>query len=344
LKRNNKYRFTTRDLVTIAVLSALGGVLSTYVGYLGNLVNRMLGVPFGAGQFMAGLHVFWIVIAYGIIKKTGAGTITGILKGVVELLTGSTHGIVIVIVSAIQGAVYDAGMFGVKNKDNLPASYLSAGAAAASNVFVFQLLYLAAVPIEYIFLISILAFSSGIIFGGYFARATLDHLIRSNVVPEPKKVKVTRRRIYPNQVIALLFVGLFTVGAVYYFANVYTWLDEDGCRVIGDVDHPYTYKSTDFEDQEKTVSAELKGSYTYVAPKNYTGVPLSEIISRAGPKNETSKVIITGRDGYEADFSLSEIMNNDDILLIKEENGFRVVSPVHDGAYWVEQVVKIKVS
>jgi hypothetical protein len=37
-------------------------------------------------------------------------------------------------------------------------------------------------------------------------------------------------------------------------------------------------------------------------------------------------------------------MNNNDILLIREESGFRVVSPVHDGAYWVEQVVKIEVS
>ncbi|MCJ2532418.1 MAG: ECF transporter S component, partial [Candidatus Thermoplasmatota archaeon] len=90
---------STKDLVTIALLSALGGVLSTYVGYLGNLMNHIVGVPFGAGQFMAGLHVLWIILAIGITKKKGAGTVTGALKGVVELFTGSTHGIVIVVVS-----------------------------------------------------------------------------------------------------------------------------------------------------------------------------------------------------------------------------------------------------
>ena len=55
---------STRGIVTIAVLASLGGVLSTFVGYLGNLVNLALGVPFGAGQFMAGLHVFWLVVVH----------------------------------------------------------------------------------------------------------------------------------------------------------------------------------------------------------------------------------------------------------------------------------------
>ncbi|MCJ7607217.1 MAG: ECF transporter S component, partial [Thermoplasmata archaeon] len=94
----SRYYFTTKDLVTIALLSALGGVLSTYIGYLGNLVNHIFGVPFGAGQFMAGLHVIWIMLALAITAKKGAATTTGILKGVVELFMGGTHGIVIIVV------------------------------------------------------------------------------------------------------------------------------------------------------------------------------------------------------------------------------------------------------
>ena len=45
--------FVNRDLLIMAVLSGIGGVLSTYVGYLGNLLNRIFGVPFGAGQIFA---------------------------------------------------------------------------------------------------------------------------------------------------------------------------------------------------------------------------------------------------------------------------------------------------
>jgi ABC-type thiamin/hydroxymethylpyrimidine transport system permease subunit len=339
-----RYYFTTKELLIIAVLCALGGVLSTYIGYLGNLVNRLLGVPFGAGQFMAGLHVFWIVIAYGMIKKTGSATLTGFIKGFVEMLTGSTHGLVIVLVSGVQGLIYDTGMFGVKNKDNLAVCYLSAGIAAASNVFVFQALYLAAVPFGYILMIGVLAFSSGIIFGGYFGRATLDHLVRSNVIVLRKRIAPDRRRIYPNQVAALVFVGLFMVGAVYYYGNVYTWLESGGCEITGQVENPYTYYPSDFADQQVTITAELTGSYTHVAARNYTGVPLSEILECARPRNGTKDVAVVGKDGYEALFSLSELLVNGDIILVEEESGLRLVSPDHEGAYWVEQVVKIRVS
>jgi energy-coupling factor transport system substrate-specific component len=339
-----KYYLSTRDLLIIAVLSALGGVLSTYIGYLGNLVNRMLGVPFGAGQFMAGLHVFWIVIAYGLIKKTGSATLAGFVKGFVELLTGSTHGLVIVLVSGGQGLLYDAGMFGVKNKDNLAASYLSAGVASASNVFVFQVLYLAAVPSEYILLIGILAFSSGIIFGGYFGRTTLDHLLRSNIILPSRREGLDRRRIYPNQVMAIVFVSLFVVGAAYYYGNVYTWLDAEGCEISGAVDNPYTFIPSDFADQKITVRTELNGSYTHVEPRNYTGVPMAVILDHANPKIEARSVDVVGRDGYEVSFSLSELLSNTDIILEENEYELRLVSPHHDGAYWVSQVVKIRVS
>lgn len=62
-------RFSNRDLLVIAVLSGIGGVMSTYIGYLGNLLNNLLGVPFGAGQFVAGLHVF----CSGLLGQLGLG-------------------------------------------------------------------------------------------------------------------------------------------------------------------------------------------------------------------------------------------------------------------------------
>jgi amino acid permease len=60
--RRKEYYFSNRDLLVIAILSGIGGVMSTYVGYLGNLVNRLFGVPYGAGQFVSGLHVFWFTL------------------------------------------------------------------------------------------------------------------------------------------------------------------------------------------------------------------------------------------------------------------------------------------
>lgn len=68
-----KYYFSTRDLLTIAILASLGGVMSTYVGYVANVINRLVGVPFGAGQVVAGLHILWIVLILAITGKKGLG-------------------------------------------------------------------------------------------------------------------------------------------------------------------------------------------------------------------------------------------------------------------------------
>ena len=78
---------TTREIATIAVLASLGGTLSTFVGYLGNIINLSLGIPFGAGQFLAGLHVFWIVLIRTLVPRNTAGTSGGLLKGLIELFT-----------------------------------------------------------------------------------------------------------------------------------------------------------------------------------------------------------------------------------------------------------------
>ena len=76
-----RYYLSNRDLLVIAILSGIGGVMSTYVGYLGNLLNRIFGVPFGAGQFVSGLHIFWFILIAGLVRRPGAATAAGLLKG-----------------------------------------------------------------------------------------------------------------------------------------------------------------------------------------------------------------------------------------------------------------------
>ena len=351
------YRFSTRDLVTIAILSALGGVLSTYVGYLGNMVNRMVGVPFGAGQFMAGLHVFWMVVAYGLIRKTGSATACGLLKGVVEMLTGSTHGAVIVLVSLIQGGIFDGVMLVTRNKESKFPNYLGAGLAAASNVFVFQVLYLHAIPTIYILLITILAFCSGIIFGGYFGLSTLENLVKGGLTQRShasmgmdeegalgKEPIRKRRGATPEKILALVFVSLFVVGAVYYFADVYHIdADGEGLRLTGSLEDPYTFSMKDYESEVITIEAELQGSVTYVPPQNYTGVPLRKVLENATPMQNAGWVDVIGRDGYSATFAFDELMEEERVIVIEEGEKLRLIAGGFDGAYWVRDAVEVRV-
>jgi len=355
-----KYHFTTKDLVTIALLSALGGVLSTYIGYLGNMVNHIMGVPFGAGQFMAGLHVIWIMLALGVTKKKGAATATGILKGVVELFMGGTHGVVIVIVSAIQGIIPDLVLFSdrAKGERNAVMYSLAGGFSAASNVIVFQAFFFSGVPFLLIAMLVMLAAGSGIVFGGWLVLEMLESLEFTGIIPSKRKVAVDdpsfdervliqsrsrkRKSVIAVSVVALFLIA-FTVGAVYYFVFVFALPGGNTVQVWGMVENPFDFEYEEYLDARVTIEAELIGSVTHVAPRNYTGIPLRDILENACPLEGATVVRVIGSDGYYADFALPDVLIDDTLILIEEEDGFRLVAAEYEGAYWIELVVEIEV-
>jgi len=178
----SRYYFSTRDLLTMAVLAALGGVVSTYVNAIGDFFQAWLGFA-GTTQWAAGLHVLWLILAVGITRKQGAGTITGLLKGGVEFLSGNTHGVLVVIVDVVAGIVVDLVMLPfqrTRRSGAMTVAYCLAGSlAAASNVFVFQLF--AAVPADTLamgalFLVGGVAFASGVLLAGLLGQALLTAL------------------------------------------------------------------------------------------------------------------------------------------------------------------------
>jgi len=354
---DKEHFLSTKDLVTIALLSALGGGLSTYIGYLGNLVNRIVGVPFGAGQFMAGLHVIWIVLAVGITRKKGVGTVTGLIKGAVELFLGSTHGVVIVVVSLVQGILVDAVLFKDDTKENrdLIPYMIAGGVSASSNVFVFQAFFFSGVPIILILVLGMLAFGSGMIFGGYITLQMMDSLEHGGLIhgtekePVEAKSKNTKRSEkplyikYTSVIITILFLVAFTVGGVYYFTNVYQAPGSENVHIEGKVNNKYNFVYDDYKDQEITVRAELIGSVTHVPPKNYTGVPLNIVIDNAEPKSGVKEIEVVATDGYSAVFNITKIRNNDDIIITFNDGKYRVVAKGIDGSKWVEDVYEIKV-
>jgi energy-coupling factor transport system substrate-specific component len=345
---------STRDIVTIAILASLGGALSTFVGYLGNLVNLALGVPFGAGQFMAGLHVFWLVLIRVIVPKRGVGTAGGLLKGMIEMFTGSTHGIVIVVVSLVQGFIIDIAATVAGNNENPKDSsriiwWLGAGVASGVNVIVLQLFYFTGAPFLYIFVISILAISSGIIFAGYFAWETLEFLNDAGTITGFQSIKPAIQNNKPRSIAyrnlpAIVFVLFLTVGSIYYttnvtnvFANPYT------CEVRGLVDNPFSFTLEDFSDFEVTIEAELTGAYSHIQPTNYTGILLSTILLQAGVQSGAVGLQITAKDGYSISLDLANVMTDSELLLSRTNTGLWLIAGNYDGSMWVQQVILLQV-
>lgn len=333
---------SNRNLLVIAVLSGIGGVMSTYIGYLANLFNTMLGVPFGAGQFLSGLHVFWIMLAAGLVKKTGAASLAGLIKGCIEFLTGGTHGIAIIIVSLVQGIIVDLILMIFRRYSPAVLS-LAGGLAAASNVLVFQTLYFSGAAWGYIAFIAFLAFVSGLIFAGIFGCQVLNIINGARVFQRsqqdidtirPAKISKLNRSV--TAALVLLFVG----GAGYYFTQVYTppWKGPE-CTVKGAVEHPIKFYLSDFSGQETTITAELKGQYTHVDEKEYTGVPVSAILRKAGPRAGSAILKVSGADGYTIEFVLEKVLVDDKFILIEEDDILRLVAANYEGSCWVRQVV-----
>jgi len=364
-------RIDVRDLVLIALFSAVGGVLSTYIGYLGNLINRLFGVPFGAGQLIAGLHVLWPLLARAFVGRFGAGTLTGLTKGAVELFSGGTHGVVILLVSFVEGLLIDMGL-SMTRRRRLLITMVTGALSSASNVFVFQAIYFSGVSTTFILLMAGLSAVSGAFFGGYLAwdlerllvasrvvRAPEDRVFRAAPVPSAassgrpavgrpildghrQATRPRRRRAWARNLVTLTMVVGLLAGAAYYYVNVFDPFAAQGSmRIEGAVSAPYTFVYDTWDGAHHTVNAEIRGSATYVPLTDYHGVPVREILDRASPDPQTT-VTVVAFDGYQAEFDL-ERLRAPDVLLVSEDGDLRLVVPGADGAYWVRQVTRFVV-
>ena len=332
-----------REIVLVALLASIGGVLSTYVGYIGNLINRLFGVPFGAGQLIAGLHILWPILARLLIGRFGVGTLTGVTKGIVELLSGGTHGVVIVLISLVEGLLIDLGM-GISRRQSLLLTMLTAGVASASNVFIFQAIYLSGVSPVFIMVMAGISFISGAFFGGYLGWDIRRFLVASRLVPERANEPVSRTTPWWRRILTLTTVLALLGGGVYYYTSVYDpFSSPDSACVEGALTSPYTFRYSDWGDRAVTIVAELRGSSTYIPPQRYTGVQLSLILEKGKPKDGAKTVLVIADDGYQASFDLSAVINDKQMLVSLDDGQLRLIAGKYDGAYWVRRVSRIVV-
>jgi ABC-type thiamin/hydroxymethylpyrimidine transport system permease subunit/DMSO/TMAO reductase YedYZ molybdopterin-dependent catalytic subunit len=331
-----RYYYSTRDLLMMAALAALGGVVSTYVNAIGDLFQSILGFA-GTTQWAAGLHVVWLTLAVGLTRKQGAGTITGLLKGGVELLTGNTHGLLVVLVDIVAGLLVDLGFLPFRKKDSLLAYCLAGGLASASNVFVFQLF--AAVPTDTLafqamLLVGGMAFLSGVLFAGVLGWALLNGLRRAGVVKDQAAAPSMGRRLYP---LFLLVVALLTVALTLFLRQALR--GPATVQVGGTVAAPYEYPTQHGDIPEVSGEGTLNE-----ASRRFTGVPLEEIVARAEPQEGAEMVLIEASDDYTFFVSMDEVRENENLLLVVQgegEDASYSVAGAENSKAWVRGVTRL---
>jgi len=331
------FYFSTRDLLVMAVLAALGGVTSTYVNAISDAVHAALGFA-GGSQWAAGLHVIWIVLAMGILKKSGVGTLTGILKGVVELMSGNSHGVIILLVDLVAGMLVDFGFLLFRQKRHLLPYLVGGGLATASNVLVFQLF--ATIPINIlgltaIFILLFVALISGIIFAGFLPYLLVNALAKAGVVKAPEQP------LYGRKIGWYILLGFLVIAILVFVFLKISFQGPDAITIDGAVETPYEYSDKTLERNPVTREMDANGVMS-----EYSGFSLSEIINHANPHPNADMLLIEATDGYAFLISFDELTENENILLVKQGKGndasFNVVGPESSKA-WVRNVSNLTV-
>jgi len=207
--------YTLHELLIMAALAALGGVSGSAVSWVGKTLHTVTGIP-GGLQFLAGIHVLWLVLAIGLIRKPGAATLTALLKGAVELLSGNPHGLIVLLMSTLAGIAVDVVWLIARRRDRLVTYMLAGGLGAASNLLVFKIIYSLpsgrAVNLGLAALTGV-AFISGAVLAGLLGWSLMDALRRAGVVG-------TQRPGPTGPPGARVWVGLGLVTCVVLFCGI----------------------------------------------------------------------------------------------------------------------------
>jgi ABC-type thiamin/hydroxymethylpyrimidine transport system permease subunit len=172
-------RYGTKQLSVIVIFSSLGAVLSVPIGYAGNYMKVIPALPLGTGQALAGLHLITVVLASLLVRRRGAAVATATVKGLLEAVLFSFHGLPVILISSAQGLVIDAALY-LAGYDSTPALSLGCGLASASNVAFLQFVLLMPYPPEVFAFMYAVAFLSGAALGGLLS-VKLYNMVRVRV-------------------------------------------------------------------------------------------------------------------------------------------------------------------
>lgn len=319
----------------MAVLAALGGVSSTYVNTLGDAVHAALGFP-GGTQWAAGLHVIWIVLALGILRKPGTGIFIGILKGAIELLSGNSHGIIILLIDIIAGLLVDFGFLLFSKKQRLLPFLVSGSLASASNIFVFQLF--ATVPLNILGLSAILilfvvALISGIVFAGVIP------FLLNNALTHAGLVKIPEQPAQHKKVAWWIFLGVLLLSILFAGYLRLTLKGPPTVQITGALENPIEFSGKAFDLDKVSRKMEYKGVLT-----EYIGYPLVKLTELSKHLSDADTILLEASDGYSFLISFDELLTNENILLIEQGRGkntsYDIVGPESSKA-WVRNVTRI---
>jgi energy-coupling factor transport system permease protein len=133
------FNYSTRDIVFIAVIAAIAGVVNTGVGLLWYSLSTSGGPVLGG--LLQGAFMWAYVLAMWLIRKPGAALLVGLIETGVELLLGNPAGIGTLGWGVTQGLAVEAVMALSNYSSYSLLTAILAGAAASQFGTVWSALF-----------------------------------------------------------------------------------------------------------------------------------------------------------------------------------------------------------
>ncbi|MCK5050606.1 MAG: ECF transporter S component [Candidatus Cloacimonetes bacterium] len=173
-------KYSSQDLLYIAIMSALGLAAKPIITPLIHLISAPLMIP--GGSLAGGLYMMWIALAIAIVNKPGAGLLVGITQAIVMLSMGyfGNHGAVSLISYTMPGLMAEIVSLFFKNKKTLPFHVLVVTIANLTGAVIVTIVVmrLAAIPL----IISLIAAAISGIVGGIISYSMFNKLKKFKIV------------------------------------------------------------------------------------------------------------------------------------------------------------------
>ena len=173
-------KFTSQDLLYIAIFSALGLAIKPIVTPITHLISAPLMIP--GGSLAGGFYMMWLALAIVIVQKPGAGILVGITQAVVMISLGyfGNHGAVSLLSYTLPGIAAELVSFFFNQKSSLYTHVSICIAANVSGAAVVTILVmrLAFLPL----MISLVAAAISGIIGGLLAHSIYKKLRNYRIV------------------------------------------------------------------------------------------------------------------------------------------------------------------
>ncbi len=123
--------YTTRDIMVMAALVAVGGIAKGYWGRI-RMILEPLG-PFSSLIIAPGFYLWGVLGAY-LIRKPLSGTISMVLGGIVEILIGNPYGLPVLLFNFWEGLGPDLG-YTIRGKYTYGGAILGCLLGSAFGIF-----------------------------------------------------------------------------------------------------------------------------------------------------------------------------------------------------------------